>query len=116
MTTFLTNIKGNAPQTFLTNIHPSFLAAARRRGIALNADVDMDAEFERMTEEVNRIEGEMAKMTPEWIAQQVQEAIEPYLARLALKQKQNAVSAGYRVNSRDEWAGYDLNAQMEQAQ
>lgn len=138
--------KGKTMSVFgVHNIHPSF-AAARKRDAAMAAltnapaKFDADAEFARLSAEVDRLQREFAAITPDRLAALVSEQLRPLLAETELRKKEmieNAQRAQFEdfsdvdlnalidgkpapasrttntANRGDEFAGYDLNAAME---
>lgn len=99
-------------QTFIHNIHPSFADEQRRRSVLASLGskpVDQDAEFARLTKEVQRIKSAIA---PERIQSEIEKAIRPLLAEAALMEKEQVKNARYAEY--EDFSDVDLNAMMEE--
>ena len=78
------------------------------------APTNVGAELARLAKEVARMEGIVARLTPQRITAAVNTLLRPAFAELALIEKEQAAEA--HAAKFNDFSGFDLNAMMEEGQ
>lgn len=102
--------------TAITNVHPSFIRTAQRRGYlnAGHADDD-EAKFAELERKVAVLEAQIADFSPEVLTATLRDALAPVAGEIALEERKQTDARLHAAwqSSAEEFKDYDLNAMME---